>query len=33
MKGEKTSELTSILQGPDESYQEFVVYLLQNVAG
>jgi hypothetical protein len=31
MKGEKTSELTSILQGPDEPYQEFVAHLLQNV--
>jgi hypothetical protein len=31
MKGEKTLELTSILQGPDEPYQEFVACLLQNV--
>jgi hypothetical protein len=31
MKGEKTFELTSILQGPDEPYQEFVACLLQNV--
>jgi hypothetical protein len=31
MKGEKTSELTSILQGPNEPYQEFVACLLQNV--
>jgi hypothetical protein len=28
---EKTLELTSILKGPDEPYQEFVARLLQNV--
>jgi hypothetical protein len=28
-KGEKTLELTSILQGPNEPYQEFVACLLQ----
>jgi hypothetical protein len=31
MKREKTLELSSILQGPDEPYQEFVACLLQNV--
>jgi hypothetical protein len=31
VKGEKTLELTSILQGPDEPCQEFVACLLQNV--
>jgi hypothetical protein len=31
MKGEKTLELTSILQGPDEPYQEFVAHLLQSI--
>jgi hypothetical protein len=30
-KGEKTLELTSILQGPSEPYREFVACLLQNV--
>jgi hypothetical protein len=30
-KGEKTLELTSILQGSDEPYQEFVAHLLQNI--
>jgi hypothetical protein len=32
MKGERTLELTSILQGPNEPYQEFVACLLQNVS-
>jgi hypothetical protein len=32
MKGDKTLELTSILQGRDEPYQEFVAPLLQNVS-
>jgi hypothetical protein len=31
VKREKTLELTSILQNPDEPYQEFVAWLLQNV--
>jgi hypothetical protein len=31
MKGEKTLKLTSILQGPDEPYQEFVACLLKNI--
>jgi hypothetical protein len=31
-KGEKTLELTSILQGPDEPYQEFLAHLLQNIS-
>jgi hypothetical protein len=31
MKGEKTLELTTILQGPDEPYQEYVACLLQNL--
>jgi hypothetical protein len=30
-KGEKTLELTSILQGSEEPYQEFVAHLLQNI--
>jgi hypothetical protein len=30
-KKEKTLELTSIIQGPDELYQEFVACLLQNL--
>jgi hypothetical protein len=30
-KEEKTLELTSILQGPDEPYEEFVACLLQNI--
>jgi hypothetical protein len=30
-KGGKTLELTSILQGPHEPYQEFVACLLQNI--
>jgi hypothetical protein len=31
MKGENTLELTTILQSPNEPYQEFVACLLQNV--
>jgi hypothetical protein len=31
VNGERTLELTSILQGPDEPHQEFVACVVQNV--